>query len=136
MITRINIFPNGVETLSPLAGLSGVCLASGARRAYGAILGTKKSSYNSNESETKAVIYYISRDDTDPHGVETPTLGIPVLTGAREAGAPQPLGASRFSSFINRDLMLVRRPIINCEHIQHGSPSTTFAWRSQILLCT
>ena len=54
--------------------------------------------YNAIESGTKAVI---RRDDTAPHGVETPLPGTPLLAGVREAGDPHPIVARSFSNFIN-----------------------------------
>ena len=58
--------------------------------------------YDSNSSGTKAVF---PPDDTAPHGVDTPTAGIPLLAGVREAGGLHQLGARRFSKFVCHDLI-------------------------------
>ena len=68
-----------------------------------------------------------------PHGVETPTPGTPLLAGVREASGPHLSGERRFSVIFNHDpveLSLIVKKLCN----QHGSPSTIFAWRSQIYL--
>ena len=45
------------------------------------------------------------RVDLGPHGEENPKSGMALWAGVREHGGPRPMGATRFSKFINHDLI-------------------------------
>ena len=96
-----------------IADLSGVREATDTRAVYDPILGTKHILYiyDFKKSGTKAVI---PPDYIAPYGVETPTVGTPLLAGVREAGGLQHLEVKRFSKFICHDLIDLHN-IFSCE---------------------
>ena len=105
MIRPVDTAPHGVETSTLFVDylLAGVREASGARGACGPVPGTTRSIHTQLQRIGSEISH--PRDDTGPHGMETPTPGTTLLAGVREAGRPHPMGARKLIKFVNPDLI-------------------------------